>query len=151
MAEIKTNYELIQRSEWLLYKRLVEGLSSKKIRVPTFGDYGINHPDVLSLDMRFVKPSATIRYTIDDKWLIVKGLNVRDHEYGQYRGHCRSVMASSHFSGKNFSQGDKYISDCADGLASTGNLSTWREVGTNHHLEKVVSDIASLFALSSEL
>ncbi|MEI7881504.1 MAG: hypothetical protein WCI95_11585 [bacterium] len=36
--------------------------------------------------------------------------------------------------GPKFSQGDKYIYDCATGTAGTGNLTTWRKVGTNHHL-----------------
>lgn len=96
--------------------------------------------------MRLVKPSGTVRYAIDDAWLILKGPNVRDYGFAQYVGHCKNVCGSSFFSGPTFSAGDKYIFDCAAGNASTGNLSTWRRVGTNRHLEKVARDVASFFA-----
>ncbi len=148
MAEIKTSPVTIPRNEWLLYKLLVPSLSRAKLRIPSFGDYVINHPAVLQMDMRLLKPTGTIRYAIDDAWLIVKGPNVRDNGYGQYVGHCKTVDTSSVFLGATFSKGDKYISDCAAGIASTGNLSTWRWVGTNHHLEKVARDVANFFAAS---
>jgi hypothetical protein len=118
-------------------------LAKAGVRVPAFGDYAINHPDLLQKDMRLLKPSATIRYAIDDAWLIVKGRNVRDYKYGQYRGLAKSVLNHSSFLGTNFSRGGKYISGCANGIESTGNLSTWRWVGTNHHLEKVARDLSN--------
>jgi hypothetical protein len=145
MAEIKRSPETIPRWEWILYKKLVGALLEDRVRLPTFADYGINHPELLLLDPRKVKPSATIRYSTDDGWFIVKGPNVRDNGYEQYRDHCRTVMASAVFTGPRFSEGDRYISKCAAGSAGTGNLTTWRKVGTNHHLEKVVRDISSLF------
>jgi hypothetical protein len=143
MGEIRTSPVTIPRNEWLLYKLLLPRLRKAKIRIPAFGDYVINHPDVQQLDMRLLKPSGTIRYAIDDAWLIVKGPNVRDNGYGQYLGHCQKVRTSSHYLGPDFSDGDGYIAECADGKASTGNLSTWRWVGTNHHLEKVARDVAN--------
>ena len=148
MAEIKTSPVTIPRNEWRLYKILVPRLSKAKIRIPSFGDYVINHPEVIRKDMRLLKPSGTIRYAIDDAWMIVKGPNVRANGYGQYVGHCKTVITSPDFLGPAFSKGDKYISDCAAGTASTGNLSTWRWVGTNHHLEKVARDVANFFAAS---
>lgn len=149
MAEIKQSLEKVPRWEWILYKRLVGNLSRGSIRVPAFGDYAINHPNSLSLDMRLVKPSASIRYTTDDAWLIVKGTNVRDNGFAQFRRHCQTVLGSGIFMGPGFSQGDKYIKECAAGTGKTGNLTVWRNVGTNHHIEKVVRDVSSLFGLSS--
>lgn len=146
MAEIKTTPTTLPRYEWQLYKLLATRLGAAGIRVPTFGDYVINHPDVLQVDMRLVKPSGTIRYTIDDGWLIAKGPNVRDYGYGQYVNHCNTIASSPEYLGPAFSEGDKYISDCSAGTAKTGNLSTWRWVGTNHHLEKVTDDVANFFA-----
>lgn len=145
MAEVSQGLTTIQRFEWLLYKNLINRLNKVRVRLPTFGDYGINHPDVQPMDMRILKPSATIRYTIDDAWLIVKGPNVREHGYSQYRYHCKAVIASSCFLGSGFSKGDEYIASCASGTAKTGNLTTWRMVGTNHHLEKVARDISSFY------
>jgi len=144
MAEIGMGSTIIRRWEWTLYKRVVELLMDSGHRLPAFGDYAINYPDVPLMDMRLLKPSATIRYAIDDAWLIVKGKNVRDYKFEQYRKLCQVVMGSPHFLGAQFSVGDQYIANCAAGRGKTGSLSTWREVGTSHHLEKVVRDIASL-------
>jgi len=144
MAEVPRGLSIRPRHEWLLYNLLIKSLNTSGIRIPTFGDYVINHPDVIRLDMRFVKPYASVRYTIDNSYLIVKGLNVRDYKFHQYRELCREVTGSKHYCGKFFSKGDEYIDDCARGAASTGKLTTWRWVGTNHHLEKVARDISSL-------
>jgi hypothetical protein len=144
MADVRQGPSIHPRNEWRLYKFLVSRLRASGVRIPTFGDYGISYPEVLSIDWRHVKPYASVRYTIDDRWLIVKGPNVRDHGFGQYRELCREVIDSKHYSGPTFSRGDKYIYDCAQGTATTGNLTTWRWVGTNHHLEKVVREVASL-------
>jgi len=148
MAEIKSSPEIVERQEWLLYKLVTGKLDAKGLRLPTFGDYAINHPDVFQIDMRLVKPSASIRYTVDDAWFVVKGPNVRQNGYGQYRGHCTTVLKSGFFCGTAFSAGDKYIKGCAKGTETTGNLTTWRWVGTNHHIEKVVRDVASLHDLA---
>jgi hypothetical protein len=144
MGEIQTNLEIIPRHEWALYKLVTGALVKAGVRVPAFGDYAINHPDLLQKDMRLLKPSATIRYTINDAWLIVKGRNVRDYGYDQYRSLAKIVRTHTSFLGTGFSQGGKYVADCANGTEGTGNLSTWRWVGTNHHLEKVARDLASL-------
>src|SRR5207245_6955162 len=112
MAEIKTSPVTIPRNEWLFYKTLVPSLVEANLRIPCFGDYGINYPEVLQTDMRLLKPSGTIRYAIDDAWLIVKGPNVRDYGFGQYRNHCKTVANSGYYFGPTFSMGDKYISDC---------------------------------------
>ena len=146
MAEVKGRAELLPRYEWILYKKLVSSLNDAGVRLPTFGDYAISHPNMPNLDWRLVKPAATIRYTANDAWYIIKGPNVRDNKFTQYRDHCRSVIVSTHYCGTTFSKGDQYIADCAKGTASTGNLTTWRKVGTNHHLAKVLKDIANLFS-----
>jgi len=149
MAEIKTSPVSIARNEWSLYKIVARSLAKAKFRVPSFGDYCINYPNILPMDMRLLKPSATIRYATDDAWFIVKGPNVRDNQFGQYRNHCRTVMTSGHYFGADFSAADKYISDCSKGAGSTGNLTTWRWVGTNHHLEVVALAISNFYATSS--
>lgn len=144
MAEIEHGLSRIPRYEWQLYAQLVEKLIKDRERIPTFGDYTINHPDPISLDMRLVKPSATIRYTTDNSWVIVKGPNVRDNGFEQYQNHCKALLRSSDFAGAGFSEGDQYIKSCALGTSSTGNLTVWRRVGTNHHLQKIVNDVAKM-------
>ena len=149
MAVIKKGGEIVPRYEWQLYKILVFGFKKAGLRLPAFGDYAISHPKVLELDMRITKPWATIRYTTEDGWFIVKGENVREEKYGkltQYRGLCRKLIDSKYYYGPTFSWGDNFIQECASGTGKTGNLSTWRQVGTNHHIVKVIQDIASFYA-----
>ena len=147
MAEVKYGQSIIPRFEWNLYVEIVKKMIENKLRIPIFGDYAINHPELLQIDMRKVKPAATLRYTIKDHWLILKGKNVRDNGFDQYRKHCEYIANSKYFYGERFSYGDYYIAQCAKGSESTGNLSTWRKVGTNHHLKVVSQEISNFFDL----
>jgi hypothetical protein len=149
MGGIRKGGEVIPRHEWVLYKTVIAVFKGTGLRLPTFGDYAISHPDGSELDWRVVKPPATIRYTIEDGWYVVKGENVRDYGFKQYHELSRVVLASRYYHGPGASWGDTYIQTCADRNAKTGNLSTWRQVGTNHHIEKVTRDIASFYAPSS--
>lgn len=99
--------------------------------------------------------SGHLRYTIAEEYLIVKGAAVRDVKgkggrivrkgrgYDQMRYLCQILITHSNFYGEEFSMGDKYIVDCANGIVSTGTAETWRRVGTNHHLAVVASQIAN--------
>ncbi len=144
MAEVSGPIQFFSRREWLLYKMLI-GMMAAGTRRPSFGDYAIASPELPQGDMRLLKPSATVRYTIDDGWTIAKGANVRDNGFEQYRGCCGLVTKSASYLGAGFSPGSDYIERCRSGTAKTGNLSTWRWVGTNHHMTKVVYDLASFY------
>lgn len=146
MGGIKEGMVSIPRYEWQLYKKLIIALKKESLRLPCFGDYAISHPNVLELDMRKVKPSATIRYTIDDNWYIVKGKNVKDYGLAQFHALSQNLVNSQYYHGPTFSYGDEYIQDCAKNKAGNGNLTTWRQVGTNRHIEKVRQDISSYYA-----
>jgi hypothetical protein len=135
---------IIARNEWQAYKKLIMRLKSLDIRYPAFGDYAINRPEVSKIDQRFMKTRANIRYTINDGWLIVRGNNIRD--YSEYEELSKTIVSSKMFDGPDFSLGDKYILDCAQGNVSTGNHTTWRWVGTNHHIKFVAQDVANLAA-----
>lgn len=139
---------MIDRSEWIAYKAFVKSLG-RDSRIPTFGDYAAATPDLVELDMRLIKPLAKLRYTIDDQWYIAIGSNVRSNGFGQYQDMCRRLIKKPFFAGRDFSEGDRYIEDCAKGREKTGNLSTWVWVATNHHVSKVVQDLATLYASST--
>jgi hypothetical protein len=142
MANVTGPMQIWPRLEWSLYKKLIDE-ASEGSRLPAFGDYVISPPDLVTGDMRILKPSASIRYAIDDAWIIIKGPNVRDNGYGQYKGHCNSVVNATGYLGAAFSAGSDYVKKCGAGTANTGNLTTWRWVGTNHHLAKVVHDLST--------
>lgn len=142
MAEVTGPIQFISRREWLLYKMLMS-LLAPGTRHPAFGDYAIASHELPQGDMRLLRPSATVRYTVNDGWIIAKGSNVRDNGFEQYRGCCGVVTGSVHYLGASFSPGSDYVERCRSGVATTGNLSTWRWVGTNHHMTKIVHDLAS--------
>lgn len=144
MSEVTGPLQFWPRREWTFYQAVLASLDEDD-RIPGFGDYAIAGHGFAQGDMRLIKPSATIRYTCDDGWIIAKGSNVRDNGFGQYRSCSGNVTNSPHYLGAAYSPGSTYIDDCRSGTASTGNLSTWRWVGSNHHFTKVVNDLASLF------
>lgn len=133
---------IVDRSEWLGYKALCGRLPGS-VRIPTFGDYAVAHPATEKLDLRMLDPTAKVKYTIDDQWYIAVGQQVKAHGRGQMKTICQALLASGHFIGAAFSWGDAYIEGCANGTQSTGGPSTFPTVGTNHHITKVVMDVAS--------
>lgn len=144
MGDIKGPSQIVPRLEWKLYKKVV-ALLPEDFRTPTFGDYAISSADMPKGDMRLLKPSASVRYTIDDAWLITKGNNVRDNGFEQFRDRCGDVLTSGKALPAGYSAGSDYVRGCHAKTEKTGNLTTWRWVGTNHHITKVVDDLASLF------
>ncbi len=109
-----------------------------------FGDYAISHPVPKELDPRTMRMSASIRYTTESEWLVVKGRNVRQFGFDQYFALSKALVERPEFSGLSFSWGDQYIADCADGITGPGNATTWRKVGTNHHITLVTRELANL-------
>ncbi|WP_272942337.1 beta family protein [Paenibacillus elgii] len=81
----------IERSEWLIWKRLVQ--SRQLSRTPSFGDYTIANPAPFEADPRLIRMSANIRYTGDDKFIIFKGRDLRKYGYGQYLTLAAQVVA----------------------------------------------------------
>jgi len=130
----------IPRLEWELWRDV---LARRPHRMPTFGDYGISHPEPSEVDPRVMRPSASVRYTANGSWLVLKGRNLRDHGYEQFHDVCGDLIGRAEYSGRQFSWGDEYIDDCARRRVGTGNLTTWRKVGTSHHLAFVLRELAS--------
>jgi len=134
----------IDRDDWNLWNLL---LAAAIARLPSFGDYAIAHPESVDLDPRLMTISASIRYTCDKDWLILRGKSTKLLGWGQYHALCQTLISLGMppYCGPTFSWGDKYISDCSNPSPTVGpgNATVWRKVATNHHLEKVVSQISS--------
>jgi hypothetical protein len=130
----------IDRKEWQLWIDTTSLIHATG-RIPTFGDYAISHPEPAEVDPRIMRPSASVRYTCDGAWLVLKARNLRDHGYEQFHEVCRELIHKPDYAGPEFSWGDRYIADCAAERVGTGNLTTWRKVGTSHHLATVVNEI----------
>lgn len=131
----------LERSEWLLWKKLT---TSGLKRIPMYGDYAISHPEILEMNPLQITMSASIRYTCDDNWLILKGRSTKTQGYGQFFNLSSDLISMPEYSGSYFSWGDDYISKCALRTVTSGNATTWRQVGCNHHFEKVIDQISIL-------
>jgi hypothetical protein len=134
----------LPRREWDLWKTLQKRPNKLLRRDIIFGDYAITHPVPKELDPRTMRMSANIRYTTPNGWLVVKGRNVRQYGFDQYFELCKELIERPEYRGRDFSWGDRYIADCADRIQGPGNATTWRKVGTNHHLTLLAQEIASL-------
>ena len=137
------NVTKLPRREWALWKTLQKRPSALPRRDMIFGDYAIAHPVPKELDPRVMLMSANIRYTTYQNWMILKGRNVRQYGFEQYFGLCKELVERPEYCGPDFSWGDLYISDCAAGMQGPGNATTWRKVGTNHHLTLVANQLAN--------
>lgn len=149
LSEVKRDsITKLPRAELTLWKFII-GNSKKLKRVPSYGDYGIVHPNHLILDPRTINPSAKIRYTLDEEWLVLKGQSLKKHskQYKQYHDLSQGLVDRDEFMGASFSKGDEYIAKCADGNVSSGNLETWVRVDTIHHLTLVSDQIANTVAI----
>jgi hypothetical protein len=136
----------LPRTDYLLWKLLIK--RRKEIeRLPSFGDYGIQHPDLLELDWKVIPLVPNIRYTLPDEWLIIRGGS--NKKYGWHQSHqlSKELVNMAEYYGETFCWGDNYISLCSDESVGPGNMTTWRKIGTNHHITLVSSQIANTVVL----
>jgi hypothetical protein len=88
--------------------------------------------------------SANIRYTEAEQWLVLRGRSIARFGFEQYHALSAFLIRHQAFRGRDFSWGDGYIFECAGEVETSGNASTWRRVGTSHHLAVVLNQLASL-------
>jgi hypothetical protein len=129
------------RSDWGLWGRLTSGSLRRK---PAYGDYGIASPAPFDMDPRMMRLGAKIKYTLDEKWLIVKGVGISRKGYKQFHDLAAFLVKRKEFYGPEFSWGDNYINECATRACNSGNQTTWVTVGMNHHFAVVVSQLSDL-------
>ncbi len=134
----------LAREEWV---RWHDQMNRPLPRRPTFGDYITLNP-TLTAAARGLNPSATIRYTAEDHWLVMKGEGLHTEDgpgYDQYPANARLLMERADYCGAEFSDGDRYIRDVAVSGAGPGNPTTWVQAGVNHHLVFVVRQLEEFF------
>lgn len=140
----KNSRQKMPRREWLSWKKLYEK-KERIARLPIFGDYSISHPELVEIDPRVMNMSAAIRYSTPIDWLILKGESVKIKGFAQFPQLSEFLTSLPEFSGASFSAGDSEIAKYADGSnPKTGNATTWRKIGNNHHFTLVVNEISSL-------
>lgn len=145
LAALSVDIHFIPRSDWSAW---FDQRSKKLPRRPSFADYTIQHP-IYKEPVRGSNPSASIRYTLRDRWMIMRGQALRGKNtkgHAQYPAVARLVSGNPEFFGADFSFGDRYIAEKGKNLNTkeTGTPRTWLRAGINHHLVCTVSQISSL-------
>lgn len=134
ILEIQQNDDkLLPRYELSLWRSVVANKATLP-RLPSFGDYAIQHPDLSDLDFRFIKSSVNLRYATDEFWLVYKAREKVRHGFDQFNDICRLLLKRKEYSGSDYSWGDGYIKRCADNKDGPGNPTTWRKAGFSHHI-----------------
>jgi hypothetical protein len=91
--------------------------------------------------------SASIRYTSDDYWVIMRGEGVLNDDgpgYDGYLGNAMLLVERDEFCGADFSAGDQYIQHMSMQSDKPGSAQTWIRAAINHHITFTARQIASL-------
>jgi hypothetical protein len=132
----------LPRREWSLW-HAVRTTAPRLKRSASFADYAIQHPDLVIVDPRVIKPSASIRYSDATDWIIFRGRQLKDNP-GQFPKLAKQLTRHASYAGPTFSAGDAFADVIARGGPGGGTLKVWRTAGTSHHLSLVARQIASL-------
>jgi hypothetical protein len=138
----KNNHHDIPRTDWLNW---IEHADSDAARIAAFGDYSVLHGHFEDQEGQFRNFSASIRYTLSDHWLIMKGEGVYNEDgagFAQWPAHAKILTSMSEFAGEAFSPGDKFISEMARDPVKKGNVAQWLSAAISHHMTAVVTQIA---------
>jgi len=126
------------RNDATLYDQLRE--RRRVPRQPIFGDYAVANP-VLVTGLPY-RAAPQLRYTVAGKWLVLKGGINDPRGHDQFYEVCEAIAAHPEFVGAELGRADFRIANSRS--HSPGNASTWREIGTTHHLDYVVQRITTL-------
>ena len=146
----KNDIHRIERIDWKSWSDQTTEVPSVP-RIPNYSDYTIQHALYLKRKGQ-ARYSASIRYTAEDYWLIMRGEDVFREDgpgFGQWPAQAILLCGLPEYCTETFSQGDKYIKQMSLQRKQTGNIITWLEAGFNHHMTFVVRQLASISAAST--
>ena len=136
------------RSEWVSWRDLLHGMRAHLPRLPTFGDFAIQHPLGVDFNGKLMNVSATIRYALEDSWLLVKGESVDVVPPSvQFPSLARRIVIGEHagqFSTAAHCKGCEGLARAAGGAPRYGAPEAWRKLGNIHHITRTVEAIRSL-------
>jgi len=127
------------RVDWLAWLAIRAQRNVKKLRIPSFADYGVR--GISSGKPIQNTPAPNLRYTSDQICLIRRGKKKQQ----QMRLIAKQLTARPEFMGKAFSYGDAQIVERAiGGSQSDGAAEHWILWCMNHHAEFVISQLLAL-------
>lgn len=141
----KNQKHVLQRSDWITWKNQTTRDVSLR-RMPTYSDYTIQHA-VYRRHAGRLRYSASIRYTAEDSWIIMRGEDVFNRAgpgFKQYPDWAILLCDLPEYCGEEYCVGDKYMKDMSQQTEKTGDASEWLRAGINHHMTFVVRQLATL-------
>ena len=139
----------IPREEWKLWLSEIRRLPSLPRR-PTFGDYTVQHP-IYYEPVDGANPSASIRYTCDTYWIVMRGQGLRNKQgtkHAQYPANAELLCGRKEFAGAHYSPGDEYIWNIGSHKEpGPGTPETWIRAGINHHISLVARQVPASTAM----
>ena len=144
-----SSHDLVDRAEWHAWRDALHANRASLDRLPTFSDCAIQHPSgVEGFDFRFMQLSASIRYSLPEQWLLIKGVSTRrvlpSTQFPQLAKHLVYGHLLPYYGGAGHCTGCKLMKDAADGRNGLGSAEAWRLLGTIHHITVAVEQIAKL-------
>ena len=145
----RNSYNFIERIDWLAWRDGQHAHRQSLLRLPTYSDGSIQHPwGVEGFDPTFMQVSASIRYTVRDSWLLIKGEGTRFNPPSQQFPVLATQLVYGHL--KPHYYGEAHCGGCAsmkaaaDGADRLGSPEVWRRLGTIHHITTVVEELGAL-------
>jgi hypothetical protein len=145
----------ISRDDWLSWKEQFFDESSTQRRA-SFSDYTIQY-GLYKEPVEHCIPSVSVRYTLENEWLIMRGEAPRKKASSespgggpgleQWYGHAQLLCEKDDlFYGENFSWGDAFIYQKSARQGKPGSYEIWLRAGINHHMTVVSRQLANLAA-----
>lgn len=155
LSGMRVGEHVLPRRDWRAWRDQVTALPPLP-RLPAYGDYTVQHP-VFREPGFGLNFSASIRYTAEDAFVVMRGEGVRNDDgpgYAQWPANAMMLCERPEFRGEGFSAGDRYIKEMSaevekNGSGRTGDAGTWLRAAFNHHLTLTVRQIANLFGPST--
>ena len=150
MGSVERNsHAFVERADWGAWKNHLYGSRTGLQRLPTFSDCAIQHPaGVEGFNPLIMPVSASVRYTLEKDWLLIKGQSRRSRRPGeQFPDLAHELVYGnlrSGFYGSDHCNGCQSMKAAADGAPSFGSAGVWRQMGTIHHLSVITHALASL-------
>ena len=144
LQEFKPGTHKIVRSDWKSWNN--ELRNRGRLRWPSFSDYTIQYGRYVE-PVENANPSASIRYTLAEEWLIMRGEGILNEEgpgRAQWNANAILLTERDEFFGEDFSDGDTYIAEMSRKQKEHGSAMTWIRAGLNHHMSVVLRQISAL-------
>lgn len=132
----------IKKLEQDLYCNLAPEINYDQLKI-MFADYTCINPNQLA-DFDFTRDRfASIRYTTEKNYIILRGNVLKSGTYDQYITLAEKLIDLKDYRGKDYSFGDLYIYNVSKSNVSSGSPTTWLQAAINHHLKCTIDELSS--------